>query len=74
MGYITSENDPNLVKFIVTIVCMECKSDHCELYIKEPGDKESKNAFGEHVIVHVCPHEIRYRCLDCGNIADKESG
>ncbi len=74
MGYITSNVDSRLIKFEVRIQCYECTSYNCELYIKEAGDKESKNAFEEHVVIHVCPHEIRYRCLDCGCIADKESG
>lgn len=60
--------------FNITIQCLICESINCEAYIKEADDKESKNAFEEHVIIHVCPHEIRYRCLTCNHIFDVESG
>jgi hypothetical protein len=69
MGYITSKSDPTLIKFIVTVWCMECKSDHCKLYIKEP-DKD----YGPSEDALIMPSRIIYRCLDCGNIVDEESG
>ncbi len=59
--------------FNVTIQCLKCMSINCENYIKEADDKESKNTFEEHVIIHVCPHKIRYRCLTCNHIFDVEA-
>ncbi len=65
-------NNDNEVQFRYEIEC-KCGSTNCDMYIKEADDKESKNAFEEHVIIHVCPHEIRFRCLECGNMADEKS-
>jgi hypothetical protein len=48
---------------------MKCQSDHCELYIKEPDED-----YGPSEDALIMSSRIVYRCLDCGNIVDKESG
>ena len=62
MGYITSNIDSRLIKFEIRIQCYECTSYNCEHTIVEtsPNPRESDLV-------------IRYRCVDCGNMVDKES-
>ena len=56
-------------EFLITIQCPKCSSINCETYIKEADDDGTWEA-GH---IHVCPHEIRYRCLACDHIHDVEA-